>query len=250
MRLLFDQVNPDHLLSKMDGRIKIIASLLVLVMILSYRGMLLPLIIFSAGIALCLSIGIRPKSLLIRFSEPFFIIGMIIILKVFFSGQRPFFTLTVFGLPIVAHYDGFMEGLRIGCRIMGAVTIVAVLGFITPFNQFMAALSWMRIPRGFIEVSLFAHRYIFMLFDDAMVIYNAQKNSLGYSTLRRGLSSFGILSGSLVLKAFESSQSTAVAMSQRGYDGRMPVLEHQPFRIREVVLSALFIALMGVIWKI
>jgi cobalt/nickel transport system permease protein len=89
-----------------------------------------------------------------------------------------------------------------------------------------------------------------MLFEDAMVIYHAQKNRLGYSNLRRGLTSFGILAGSLTLKAFEHSQCATVAMVQRGYDGTMPVLKHKPFKLLEVAVSAFFIVIMGVIWKI
>ena len=89
-----------------------------------------------------------------------------------------------------------------------------------------------------------------MLSEDAMVIYNAQKNRLGYSNIRRGLSSFGTLAGSLTLKAFENSQNTAVAMVQRGYDGNMPMLKHKPFRHSEVIASLLFIIVMGVVWQI
>jgi cobalt/nickel transport system permease protein len=250
MRTFSEQTRPDHFLCRTDARVKLLSTLAILVMVLSYRGILLPLVVCAVGTGLCASMGVRFKTLLFRFSEPFFIILIILVLKTFFSGKQPLFSLFLFGLPVTAHVDGLMEGVLIGCRIIGGVTAVAVLGFSTPFNQFMGGLSWMKVPRGFVEVSMFAYRYIFMLFDDAAVIYNAQKNRLGYSTIGRGLGSFGILAGSLVLKAFESSQNTAVAMAQRGYDGNMPTLEHRPFRPREVALSALFIVAMGILWRI
>jgi cobalt/nickel transport system permease protein len=250
MRPFSEKTNRDNFLCRTDARVKILSTLAVLAMVLSYRGILLPLIACAVGTGLCALMGVRFKTLLFRFSEPFFIISVILVLKTFFSGRQPLFSLVLFGLPITAHADGLMEGVLIGCRIIGGVTVVAVLGFSTPFNQFMAGLSWMKVPRGFVEISMFAYRYIFMLFDDATVIYNAQKNRLGYSTIKRGLNSFGILSGSLVLKAFESSQTTAVAMTQRGYDGNMPTLEHRPFKFREVALSILFVVLMGMIWRI
>ena len=112
----------------------------------------------------------------------------------------------------------------------------------------MAGLSWLRVPKSFIDILMFAYKYIFVLFEDAMVIYNAQKNRLGYSNIRRGMNSFGTLTGSLILKAFENSQNTAVAMAQRGYDGNMPMLKHKPFRHSEIIASLLFIIVMGVIW--
>ena len=97
---------------------------------------------------------------------------------------------------------------------------------------------------------MFAYRYIFVLLDDANVIYSAQKNRLGYSTVRRGLSSFGVLAGSLTLKAFDNSHNTTVAMVQRGYDGNMPLLKHKAFKLSEIAASVVFVAGMGVLWKL
>jgi cobalt/nickel transport system permease protein len=114
----------------------------------------------------------------------------------------------------------------------------------------MAALAWLRVPKGFIEVALFAWRYLFVLLDDAQVVYSAQKNRLGYSGFRRGLRSFGTLAGALVIKAFDNSQTITTAMVQRGYDGTMPLLQHKPFRVAEVTLSLTFLTCMGIIWKI
>jgi cobalt/nickel transport system permease protein len=130
------------------------------------------------------------------------------------------------------------------------VSVVALLGFSTPFTEFMAGLSWFRVPKGFIEILMFAYRYIFVLFEDAQVIYQAQKNRLGYSTVRRGLSSFGTLAGTLTIKAFDHSQNTTVAMVQRGYDGEMPMLVHRPFKSTELFASTLVLLIMGVLWTI
>jgi cobalt/nickel transport system permease protein len=250
MRLFFDKANSDHFLCRMDARVKIVSTLALLIMVLSYKGVLFPLILSAACLSLCATLKVPFKTLLLRVSEPLFIIFVILFLKIFFSGTEPLFSFDLFGVTITAYRDGLLEGTKIAFRIIGAVTVVFLLGFSTPFTQFMAGLSWMRVPQGFVEVSMFAYRYIFMLSDDAAVIYNAQKNRLGYSTLRRGLNSFGILSGSLVLKAFENSQSIATAMSQRGYDGNMPVSEQRPFRLNETAWSLLFIIFMGLLWQI
>jgi cobalt/nickel transport system permease protein len=129
------------------------------------------------------------------------------------------------------------------------VSLVALLGFSTSFTDLMAALAWLRVPRGFIEIALFAWRYLFVLFDDAQVVYSAQKNRLGYVGYRRGLRSFGTLAGALVIKAFDNSQNITTAMVQRGYDGNMPILRHKPFRIAEVLASLLVIVVMGVMWQ-
>jgi cobalt/nickel transport system permease protein len=143
-----------------------------------------------------------------------------------------------------------MEGLLIVSRIIAAVALIAVLGFSTSFTEFMAGMSWLKVPQVFIEVLMFAYRYIFLFIEEASVIYNAQKNRLGYSSVRRGLTSFGILAGSLTLRAFEHSQNTTIAMVQRGYDGNIPIMKHRPFRTAEVLLSLVLVITMGVVWKI
>ena len=250
MELLSERITRDHILSGIDARIKLAVAAVVLAMVLTYRGFLFPVLTAVVCLVFCIRMKVPLRIFALRFSEPFFIAIMVVLIKFLFTGKDVIFSMDIFGLTLAAHRDGLMSGLMIAVRIIGAVSVVAVLGFATPFTELMAGLSWFRIPKGFIEILMFAYRYIFVLLEEAMVIYSAQKNRLGYSSIRRGLSSFGILTGSLTLKAFEHSQNTTVAMVQRGYDGNMPLFRHRPFRRFEVALSILFILAMGLVWKI
>jgi cobalt/nickel transport system permease protein len=250
MEIFSEYFKKDHLLSQVDARLKLGVSLFVLAMVLSYKGLAFPLFILGLSLCLCIRMKIPFKVFLLRFSEPVFIAAVVILLKFLFSGQETMFSIEMRGITITGHKDGLMDGLQIGSRILGAVSIVALLGFSTPFTEIMAGLSWLKIPKGLIEISLFAYRYIFVLLEDAMVIYNAQKNRLGYSNVKRGLNSFGTLTGSLTLKAFEHSQNTTTAMLQRGYDGNIPMLKHKPFRFLEVAVSILLVFAMGFVWQI
>ena len=248
MELFSECFKKDHILSKIDARIKLLVALTILAMVLSYKGFALPLLVTSICLFLCIKMKIPLRVFMLRFSEPVFIASIILLLKLLFSGNDVMFSANIIGFKISGYKDGLVDGLMIASRILGAVSIVAVMGFSTPFTEFMAGLSWFRVPKGLIEILMFAYRYIFVLLEAALVIYNAQKNRLGYSSMRRGLNSFGVLSGSLILKAFEHSQNTTVAMVQRGYDGTMPLLKQKPFRLAEVSLSILVIAVMGIIW--
>lgn len=250
MKSFIESPKNDHALTRVDARIKLIISASILIMVLSCRGFLFPLFITALCFSICMKMRTPLKVFALRFSEPMFIASVLVVLKLFFSGKEPLFSFDLFSLTLTGHRDGLLEGLMIAVRIAGAVSIMTVLGFSTPFTEFMAGVSWLRIPRTFVDVLMFAYRYIFVLFDDAMVIYSAQKNRLGYSNIRRGLSSFGTLTGSLILKAFENSQNTTVAMVQRGYDGNMPMLKHKPFNSSELIGSALLIVIMAAVWKI
>ncbi|MEK6697918.1 MAG: cobalt ECF transporter T component CbiQ [Nitrospirota bacterium] len=250
MELFSEYYKKDHVLSRIDARVKLLVALVLLSLVLSYKGFALPVLVTLLCLFLCIRMRIPLRVFVMRFSEPLFIAVVVVLLKLFFSGEDALFSTNIMGLKVVAHTDGLMEGLLIGGRIIGAVSVVAMLGFATPFTEFMAGLSWFRVPKGFIEILMFAYRYIFVLFEDAQVIYQSQKNRLGYSNVRRGLSSFGTLAGSLTIRAFDHSQSTTVAMVQRGYDGGMPMLRHKSFKSSEIFASALFLIVMGVIWRI
>jgi len=250
MEIFSEYVKKDHILSQVDARMKLGVSLFILIMVLSYKGIAFPMLILCVSLSLCVRIQVPLRVFILRFSEPLFIASVVILLKLLFSGQETMFSIKLWGITITGHKDGLMDGLQIGSRIMGAVSVLALLGFSTPFTEIMAALSWMRISKGFIEILMFAYRHIFVLLEDATVIYNAQKNRLGYSSMRRGLNSFGVLAGSLTIKAFENSRNTSIAMIQRGYDGTMPLLKQRPFKMAEVSFSVLFIALMGIIWNL
>lgn len=250
MHLFFEHFRGRHILSDADARLKLLVAAGLLIMVLSYKGFVFPFVVAGVGIMVCLKMRVPVKTFLLRFSEPAFIAIIIVLIKFFFSGKKTLFAAHILGFAVSGHSDGLVDGLLIATRIIASVSVIAVLGFATPFTDIMSGLSWFRVPRGLIEIAMFAYRYIFMLLEDASVIYNAQKNRLGYSNIRRGLSSFGVLAGSLTLKAFEHSQNTAVAMIQRGYDGNMPLLKHKPFKPVEVITSVFVIVIMGVLWKI
>jgi len=250
MELFSEQFKKDHLLSKIDARIKLLVALVLLAMILSYKGFFFPIFVIFSCLLLAAMLKVPLRVFFLRLSEPLFISAVLVLLKTFFSGHLSVFSVSFFGLKIAAYHEGLREGLMIGSRIIGAVSILTIMGFSTPFTEFMASLSWLRVPRGFIEVMVFAYRYIFVLLDESLVIYNSQKTRLGYTSFKRGLSSFGTLTGSLILKAFEHSQNTAMALAQRGFDGHIPMAMERRLKSSEILGSMILVLAMGYLWMI
>lgn len=250
MHLLSEYYKKNHYLAKIDIRIKLIITLSLLVMVLCNNGIIFPLFITLLCIVLCRLIDIPSRVILIRYSEPLFIAVMLLVLKLFFTGHESLFCIKIAGINIVGYKDGLLEGIRLSSRIIGAVSLIALIGFSSPFTDIVKGLSWLRMPSQFVELLLITYRYIFVFFEDAGVIYNAQKNRLGYSNIRSGLSSFATLSGELVIRAFDRSQITTLAMYQRGYTGNLPVSHSAPFKRIEVATAAVIIVITGVLWKI
>ncbi len=250
MELFSDYFKKEHILSKADARVKLMVVLALLVMVLSYKGMLFPLLIAVCCFLLCLKMGVPSHVLMLRFSQPMFIALVVLLLRFFFTGNESLFSINLFGMEIIGHKDGLMEGVYIASRIIGGVSLIAAFGFATPFTEIMAGLSWLRIPKQFIEIMIFAYRYIFVFLEEGLTIYNAQKNRLGYAGIRKGMKSFGVLAGSLVIRGFDQSQKTSEAMIQRGYTGDMPLLKNYPLRFGELAIAMVFIVFAGVVWMI
>ena len=250
MEIFSEHFKKEHFLTRTDARVKLIVALALLVMVLSYKGILFPLIIATVSLLACMRMHIPLRVMLLRFSQPMFIALVVLLLKFFFSGEEAMFSVNLIGLKITGYKDGLIEGVRVTSRIVGGVSLVVALGFATPFIEFVAALSWLRVPKPFIEIMMFAYRYLFMFLEDANTIYSAQKNRLGYTGIRKGLNSFGVLTGSLVLRGFDQSQKTADAMVQRGYTGDIPLLKRKPLRTAELAVAVMIVVFGGVVWMI
>lgn len=238
----------DSRIAMIDGRIKILATLGLLIMILSSHGLVFPLLITAGVIFVCIRLKVPARVLGVRFAEPLFVAMLILLIKLFGGGKEVLFSTNAFGVPIVGHLDGLKDGLTIIGRMLGAVSVVVLMGFCTPFTEIAAGLSWLKFPKAMIEILVYTYRYTFILLEEAAVIYNAQKNRFGYSSFWRGCNSVGTLAASLTLKAFDHSQIITTSMIQRGYDGNMPMVKQKPFVLAEILAVILFLITAGTIW--
>lgn len=239
-----------HQLCRTDARVKLLVALSLLLMVVSSKTPLFPLLTGGICLSVCLSLKVRLRTLLTRFAEPLLIAAVVMLLKALGSGQTPLWGIQLPFAEMTVYREGLYEGFCLASRIVGGVAVIAAVGFATTFTELLAAFSWLKIPREVTEVALFAWRYLFVLGDDAQVIHSAQKNRLGYVGIKRSFRSLGTLAGALVIKAFDASQTMTVSMVQRGYDGTMPLLKHSPFKRGEILPAVVIVCLMGLLWAI
>ena len=151
MEHFYQHLAKDHWLARIDARIKLLATLALLIMVISYQGFLFPLLVCGLCLAFWFQMRIPLRTIVMRFSEPLFIIAVLFDLKNFF--YRPCSTLHHFlfrtkdnRLPRrpVTGLDDWLPDR--GGRFPGGPS-----GVLRPFTEFLAGLSWLRIPRGFIE---------------------------------------------------------------------------------------------------
>lgn len=240
-------IMPEHFLTCVDTRVRLLCALFTIVLVISQSGLLFPALVFLACSAGTAAIGIRTRMYLLRLAEPV-MIGLVLITIKSLSGNDLLATWPPGSWQITIFQDGLIAGCAIALRIVASVSALLLLAFSCSFTDLLTALSWYRVPRGLIEILLFAHRSLTAMHEEASTIYHAQRNRLGYTSTRQGLRSFGILAGTLTLRAFEQSQTTALAMMQRGYTGHLPTGDCRKLCGYDYFTAFLFTATMGTLW--
>jgi len=250
MKHLTQEENAHGFLLAVDPRIRLIAGGLLLALVVSSNCGTFPWLVAGICLTTAFFSGMTLRVLCLRLLHPLFITAMILALKTFMGTGHSQLFFTLGRISVFTHPEGFRDGLLIASRIMGAASVAILLSQIMTFTETMAALAWLRVPRGFVDVSLFAWRSLFMLYDGAGVVYTAQKNRLGYCGLRRSLRSFGSMAGMLTIRAMDGSQSMTTAMIQRGYDGSLPLLRHSRLSISQFVGLLVFVLAATATWKL
>jgi len=203
----------------MDARVKIVFAVSCLAMSAGSATPAVPLFAGGLSIALLAASGVRFGQVALRSVEPLFFALVIGIFQLFLVPGDALFGTELFGISFTATHEGLARGTAILTRVFGGVMVVLFVSMTTPIDRLLGAAAWLKAPKGFVEVTMFAYRYVFVLFEDAVTVYHAQRGRLGYGSVRRALGSLGMLAGSVFLRAFDQAGATGEAMSLRGYSG-------------------------------
>jgi cobalt/nickel transport system permease protein len=81
------------------------------------------------------------------------------------------------------------------------------------------------VPVELVDLMMIIYRYIFIVYDMAVEIIQAQKMRLGYSRPIEAIQSFAMLSGMLFISTWSAGEGLIQAMDARCYQGEFPALE-------------------------
>ena len=194
----------ENALTRLDPRVKILASLTAIVCILLSTRVILPLGAFTICIAIFFRLRIPLKLILGRLTLPLMFVLVLVLLQ------------ALNGVSVL--HAGFL----LASKVMGSLSIVILLGTVTPAHKIFGALRSLKIPQGWVELAMLMYRSIFILLEHASEGACAQRVRLGYLGLRRSLSSLGVLAGSVLVRSMDQSMQTHEAMVLRGYTGKVP----------------------------
>ena len=145
------------------------------------------------------------------------------------GGPSPAGTAVVAAIPVGDSLwgftaDGLWLGGRIFCKALGAVGCMYFLALNTPVTDLTMALGKLHVPKLLVELMELIYRFIFVLAETAANIRTAQDSRLGYRGFRRSVSSLGMLSSMVFLRAWRKAERIYTALESRGYTGSLTTL--------------------------
>lgn len=206
-------------LHSLDGRIKIISSLLIIVyavsttnlVVLSVMEIYLLLLILMSHISL--SYAIKRIALIIPFG------GFIALFQLFIRAGDVIYTLP-FGITITQ--QGLDFGLLLISRIIVCVTAIVLLSSVTPMQELINSARKLGVPREFSMLLSLTLRYLFFFYDELKKIRNAQKTRCFDIRNKKTaymwrLKKVGETISMIFLRSYEQGEKVYFSMLSRGY---------------------------------
>lgn len=248
-------------LAKTSPVTKAFFALSTLIVTVSAQSIVVHIIVFSLVTMLTLCyVRIKAHFYLELLAYPTFMLTLTCIIIALFSGSgEPFAQLSLSGFTWTIFKSGLTLGLNIFLRVESALSCLFFLVLTTSINDLSLILRRAHVPKVLVEISLLIYRYIFVFLEVAEQMSTAQKLRLGRGGWLRRIRGLALLAGNLFIRTLEQGERTFVAMSARGYDGNIRVLEDLPkpkvamlvavtlFEI-ELVIAVFLTINMGVIW--
>lgn len=232
----------DNFLSKIDARVKMVFIPLLILITISSNQVIVPIMAAVVSLWFLLIIKIPSKIIALRLIFPLIIAFVIVVMQFFFYGTTPLIDFNFFGWHFIGYEEGFLRGILIMSKVIGSVSLIIFLSMTTSINKLFNAARWFKVPQICVEIALLTFRYIFVLLDDALMIRDAQRVRLGYSSFLKGMQSIGTLAGTVVIQSYDQSIAIYESMLLRGYSGEMVNLSSDDrFSMRDGIASGFFV---------
>ena len=213
----------DNVLTRVDPRTKLIVAGATLCAVIFSKTPGFPLVVLVLCIAATVAVGVPKRLVALRLAAPLGIASVLLLLQSFMAGATPLWTLAALGAKVTVSREGLACGLLLASRVLGGVSVLLLLSSVTPAHRIFRAMWALGAPQGWVEIALLMYRYTFVLLDIASEVTAAQKVRLGYAGMRRGLSSAGLLGGTVILRSMDQAVCANEAMRVRGYRGNIPL---------------------------
>jgi cobalt/nickel transport system permease protein len=145
--------------------------------------------------------------------------------------------------------EAVKESTLVLCRVFGCSVSLFFITLTTPMTDLFNGMKRTGIPTELIDLMMIIYRYIFIVYAQAVEIWQAQVMRLGYSRPWEAIRSFSMLCGMLFISSWNAGEDLIRAMDCRCYDGIFPSLDlAEPVQIRSLIPVILYLGgLIGIL---
>jgi len=219
----------DSAIHRLDGRIKLILTILIIVYAVYTTDFL---------VLLLLEIYLIILLLFSKVSIRYFIKRVLIILPFggFIAIFQPFIKpgMVIYTLPLglTMSYEGIIFGMLLLFRLIVCLSAITLLSSVTPIETIVNSMRKLGFPKEMSMILSMTVRYVFVFFDELENILKAQKSrSFNIWNKRTSyiwrIKQIGYTIMMLFLKSFEKGERVYYSMLSRGYIGEATSLQKE-----------------------
>ena len=242
------------LLQRLDARVKLVATLALLVAsgLVRHVPVLVALYVLTLALAAASRLPVGWFVKRVWLFVPIF--TGVIVLPATFSFVTPGEVVLPlgqwFGHPVGITRQGLVGAGLIVCRVAVSISFVVLLTLTTSWSRLLAGLGTLKVPRLLVLVIGMAYRYLFVLLDGVADMYTARKaRTISTANGRAGRMFVASSAGALFGKAHALSEEIYQAMLARGYRGEPRTLDRARLTLADagvlVVCLVLVVAVVG-----
>jgi cobalamin biosynthesis protein CbiM/cobalt ECF transporter T component CbiQ len=233
-------------LAKTSPTTKILFAASMLILSVLSSSPIVPITVFLIAMLLTLVVAQIPG----RFYFDLLIYPLIfaavscVFIGLFFGNGTPLAQVAFPWFKWTIYNNGLTMAITTFFRVLGAVSAMFFLVLTTTMNDLFISLRKIHIPKVLIEISLLIYRYIFVFMEVSSKMTTAQKLRLGQTGWVKRIRSTSLLAANLFIRTLAQGERTFIAMSARGYDGNIRVLEDQPKPSKATIAGIIVLDIM------
>jgi cobalt/nickel transport system permease protein len=245
---LLEDIAQRNRLREVNPYLKLTAVLGAILLCLLSAGPVAPFasaLLLTVGILILARVDLRTYAGL--FAAPFsFALVSVSVIILLSGGVDPFWSWSPLPwLSLSLSRASINEGILVFSRVTGGMSALIFIALTTPMTDLFLVMRRCRVPEPVLDLAMMIYRATFMIMDQLVQTYRAQRMRLGYTSFRESVRSFSMLCGSVFIGSWDAGEDLVRAMDARCYAGQFAELgEVRPVEARPllVVISFLLVS--------
>lgn len=250
--LIIDKYAYSSMLAWTEPVIKIIFSMLMLILCIGLNSIYVSIFV-SIFFAFLTLYSNKSISILVYFkfmAVPLFFLMFSILPVLIVFGSNEYLILFFDSFKAGITRESLNSSVMIFFRAAGALSIIYFLALSTPMINLLDGLRKLKVPALLISLMELIYRYIFILLEEAVLMYQAQKLRLGYNGFYSSIKCLSELSASLFIRAYNRADLSYQALLSRNFDGRLITADNEYKKSSLIYIMLIILPLLSILLKV